>query len=254
MTFAEIIAKARADATYDPTEDHTELLSGITSPLATKNTELLGKLAAAQATLKTLPEGFDVNEYNRLTALEAEGKLNEHKGDEKLEALRSQLTTAHNQALEAERATANGLKSALETQMLDNAARSALIEASGNPDLLLPHVRSQLNMVQRDDGTYAAVVVDDKGEQRFSVSSAGNYMDIPELVADMKTKDAFKPAFKAENGGGGGGQGSPQGAADNPWVKGAKFNRTEQAKILNSNPGLATTLQGQAEAANAATS
>lgn len=252
MTLQEILAKAKEDSTYDPESDLTTLIAttvaDASTSLNTKNTELLQKLKEAKTAAGQLPDGFTAEEWDRLIKLDKDIDLASLKGDEKLEALRKQMTEAHASELTSFKDRESKLTSALESQLIDNAATNAINAANGNAALLLPHVKSHIKMVQGDDGEFSAVVIDPKGTERFSMINAGKTMQIDELVGELKVNDIYKSAFSSDNSGGGAGGGAGATKTANPFKKDSPdYSVTEQARLSNENPTLAKTLQEAAE-------
>jgi hypothetical protein len=93
------------------------------------------------------------------------------------------------------------MQKSLFSHLVIGEARSALADAKGNPDLLLPIVEKRCQVVQ-DGDTYKVRVVDDQGDARSD--GAGGWMGVQELVAEMKSSDSFAQAFESESNSGGG--------------------------------------------------
>lgn len=87
------------------------------------------------------------------------------------------------------------MRTSLEKYLVSQAATKALADAGGSTELLLPIISKYAKVVQ-DGDDYAVRIVDDQGEVRSN--GAGGYMDFTGLVADLKTKPAYQPAFKSE--------------------------------------------------------
>ncbi len=251
MTLIEILAKVKADAAYDPAADLNALIVSTVAEASTalnaKNTELLGKLKEAKKVADGLPEGFTVEEWERINKLVKDVDLAALKGDEKLDTLRKQMTEAHAAELKGFEAKEQRLTAALESQLIDNAATAAITSANGNSALLLPHVKGHIKMVQGEDGEFSAIVVDSKGTERFSMVNAGKTMQIDELVGEFKIKEDYKSAFSPDSAGGGAGGGGGGGGGSNPWLKGKGFSLTEQAKIANATPDIAKSMRESAQ-------
>jgi len=259
MTLEELLAAAKAAAEKN---ESFNLEAGVkavvdaavaaaTEGVNTKNSELLGKLKASKAIVDSLPEDFSVDKWNEMIKTLSDVDIAKLKGDEALDALRKQLGEQHGKDLKAVQDENASLKSALETALIDNAATTAITEANGNAPLLLPHVKSHIQVQQGDDGVFSAIVIDPATKtERYSLTKPGEKMDISELIGEFKTKDTFAGAFSSGNRGGG----TPPngGRADgtpNPFVKGPDFSLTEQGKLMNTDPALAKRLQSEAEQA-----
>ena len=91
----------------------------------------------------------------------------------------------------------------LNRYLISQAATSALAEAGGSLDLLLPIVTKAAKVVQ-DGDDFVVRIVDDAGEVRSN--GAGGYMDFKGFVSELKTKPSYQPAFKSEAKGGSGHQ------------------------------------------------
>ncbi len=94
------------------------------------------------------------------------------------------------------------MRSALSKHLISDAASRALAEHKGSIDLLLPHVLSSCRMVRKENGEYSVTVLDAQGDARLD--SAGGFMGVSGLVAEMKTQEKFGRAFESEINAGGG--------------------------------------------------
>ena len=92
------------------------------------------------------------------------------------------------------------MRSALSRHLISDAASRALAEHKGSIDLLLPHVLASCKMVRKDNGDYAVTVLDAQGDARLD--SAGGFLGVGGLVAEMKVQDRFGRAFESEAGNG----------------------------------------------------
>ncbi len=88
------------------------------------------------------------------------------------------------------------MKAALSRHLISDAASRALAEHKGSIDLLLPHVLASCRMVRKDSGDYGVTVLDAQGDARLD--SAGGFLGVSGLVAEMKTQDKFGRAFESE--------------------------------------------------------
>lgn len=130
----------------------------------------------------------------------------------KFEAAKAQLLEKHGAELTQRDQRIGQLHKTVETLLVDAAATSALAEAKGSVELLLPHVRAHTR-VKEVDGKFSVEVVDKDGNGRIA-DGKGTPMDIGGLVAEMKKSDTFGRAFEGTghsgsgaqpNGGSGGG-------------------------------------------------
>lgn len=249
----EVIQKKAADVDFGINLEETisSIINASVEKVNAKNQELLGKLKTAQEKTKDLPEDFTAERWNELNKIAEEFEVSGKKLDEQVTTVKTQLTEAHAKEMKKLGEENTRLKSALESQIIDNTVTQAINAANGNAPLLLPHVKNQIRMVQDDNGNFKAVVVDNSGNERFSLKNAGERMGVEELVGEFKTTDTFKTAFKPDNSGGGAGGSGGKGGVSNPWVKGSKdYSLTEQARIANTDPGLAKQLQQDASQAS----
>lgn len=254
MTLEELLALLKSGGDLGDVDPQAIIQAAIaesttaaTTSLSGKNKQLLAKLKTAQDSAVTMPEGFDPELWETLLAEHTQGEEDKLKAGEKWDTLKEQLIAQHKTELEAEKGISAGLQNALATQLIDNAAITAITNEKGNAPLLLPHVKSMLKMVSGDDG-YSAIVVDSKGEPRYSTVKAGEAMGIQELINEFKTKDTFAAAFEAVNGGGGShGQGGDPGAKKNPFMAGENYNLTEQVRLKKTNLPLATQMEAAAK-------
>ena len=98
--------------------------------------------------------------------------------------------------------------------LVDNAAREALSGfdlVKGGADLLMPHIRERVSVVEAEDTKeLVARVVDSKGTPRISMKTGDTgFMDVAELVGIMRDEDSFAPAFAGSGASGTGGTGVP---------------------------------------------
>jgi len=148
---------------------------------------------------------------DRIAKLEAEHEANEQRkaaalGD--FEKWKSQVLAKHTAELEARDAKLAKLSQFAERIVGENAARQALEQAGGIPDLLLPHALKAIKVVETDDGDFVAQVIDPKGTPRIATAK-GEPMTIQMLVDEMKASDVFAPAFRGTGGAGSGARGTP---------------------------------------------
>lgn len=136
--------------------------------------------------------------------LEAAAKAEEEKAAKggEWDKLKAQMVEKHNKELENERTSKGRLRSTLERHLIDGAAVAAIAEAKGVPQLLLPHVRAHVKVVEDENGDFVARVVDAKGDPR--VNSKGDFMSISDLVGEMRQNEVFGRAFESSGAGGSG--------------------------------------------------
>lgn len=104
----------------------------------------------------------------------------------------------------------------LEAVLITDAATRAILDAEGEPTLLLPHVERATRLRRLDDGKRIVEVLDDDGNVRLSTKSGStDAMSLGEFVSSLKENDKFAPAFKGSgaSGSGAGGDRKPGSAA-----------------------------------------
>lgn len=181
----------------------------------------LTEFGATPAEIKT---AFDA----RVAELTAKG------GDatKAVEKVRQEMTTANAKALELANGRTTALQTQLYTHLVRGEATKAIAEAKGVPELLLPFVEKSIKVVD-NDGAFTPIVVDEKGEQRYS-GVTGQPMSIKELVAEMKGNTAvYGRLFDSDKQAGG--AGTKPGAA-------RAAQRTTGADVKSSNAKIAAGL------------
>jgi len=132
----------------------------------------------------------------------------------KFESAKSQLLQKHTGELQTRDDRIKQLTTAVEKLVIDSTAKSAIAEAKGSIELLLPHVRSATR-VKEENGEFSVEVIDAQGNGRIA-NGKGAAMTISDLIAEMKTSDTFGRAFEGDNISGSGkrptngGGGTPQ--------------------------------------------
>jgi hypothetical protein len=115
--------------------------------------------------------------------------------------LREQMNQQHQAELAKEREGKGALRGQLEKYLVDAAAATALAAAQGNAELLLPHVKARVKVIE-ENGEFAVRVVDAAGNPR--VNGKGEFLSMTELVGEMRQSDVYAPAFLAPAASGGG--------------------------------------------------
>lgn len=134
----------------------------------------------------------------RVVELEAidPAKESDKLANTKFEAAKTQLLTRHNEELATRDARIGKLEGIVNELLVDSVAKSAIADAKGSVDLLLPHIRAQTK-VREDGDRFVVDVVDEKGNGRIG-DSKGGPMTIQGLVEEMKQSDRFGRAFDAD--------------------------------------------------------
>lgn len=160
------------------------------------------------ANLRTKYKGIEPEEVETLK--QQLGELQAKSGPEAIESIKQQLLTAHGKEKAKLETRLAKLTSALERALVEGVAVAAIAAAKGSTQLLLPHVKQRVKMIEKDDGTFEAQVVDEKGNAR--VRDDGSPMQIPQLIEELRSNEEFGRAFEGKGsagsgmGGGGGGR------------------------------------------------
>lgn len=180
--------------------DGIEDTAGLKSALAAERTNARDavKMAKAWKDLGKTPE-----EIQALFDAQAQAERDKLAKGGEWDKLKLQMTEQHQTELSKKDDAAKGLRSQLERHLVDAAAVAALAAGKGNADLLLPHVKARVKVVE-DGGEYAVRVVDAAGNPR--VDAKGNFLSMSDLVSEMRQQDVFAPAFQAPNASGSGAQ------------------------------------------------
>jgi hypothetical protein len=174
-----------------------------------KNAETLlaEKRAAADELAKFKAAGLTADDIAKLKEEREKAEQQKALDEGRYNDLLRQQTDKQAQELARRDERERFLTGQLEAKYLEADAIAAISAAQGVPEILLPHVRARLKMVEEGDGEakrFVVRVVDDKGNPRLK-DSVGNFMSVLELVEEFKANATFGVAFKATNAGGSGG-------------------------------------------------
>lgn len=137
----------------------------------------------------------------RMQELEAQ-LANGDKAKVNVDKIKEDLAKAHSKDLEKVSKRSEALQTQLYGLLVENAATTAIAELKGVPELLMPFVKTQVNVLE-EDGEYRVFVVDGQGDRRYS-GITGQPMSIKELVSEMKANEKFGRLFESEAPQGGG--------------------------------------------------
>jgi hypothetical protein len=144
-----------------------------------------------------------IKELEELSQKDKEGKVNWDK-------LRIDLEKSHKSALDAKDEEGKKKDKSLARYLINAEATAAISELKGSSTLLLPHVKNSVKVIEEGDG-YVVRVVDEQGDARGN--KTGGFMNVRELVQEMKTDAQFLRAFDGETKQGGG---TPPGQSKKP--------------------------------------
>lgn len=99
----------------------------------------------------------------------------------------------------------------LHEAIVETKIRQAIGDLEGNAGLLYPHVLAQVKMVESDNGKFAPQVLNAAGDQRYKDEVAGTFMNINDLVTEMRDNETYAPCFKGTGSSGAGKRGSGDG-------------------------------------------
>ena len=154
------------------------------------------KLAKAFQGLGKSPE--EISELIKAHDDAEKGKL-EQKGE--WDKLKVQLLEGQKKALEVKDSEIQKMRTALESYLIDASATEAIAAAKGIPQLLLPHVKGAVKVVE-EEGKYHVRILGTDGSPR--VNAKGEYLGIKDLVTEMKSNEIFGRAFEGSATTGGG--------------------------------------------------
>lgn len=230
-------------ASYKPHEGKFRLdLEGYEDPKGLKSAldaerltaRNLEKQAKAWAALGKTPE-----EVAALVAAAEQAEVDKLTKSGDFEKLREQMNTQHAAALAQKDEVSGKLRTALERQIVDAEAVTAISELKGSVPILLPHVKASVKVVE-DGDKYATRIVDAAGTPR--VDGKGNFLTIKDLVSEMRQSDVFGRAFDGEGKAGSGAQqsgGTGTGTKTTGNLGGTKQDRVAELKARFPNLGQA---------------
>ena len=148
--------------------------------------------------------GKTPDEIAALVAAQAQAENDKLAKAGEWDKLKAQMNDQHQAALKAESDKTSAKDKALSKYLVDSAAVTAIASAKGVPELLLPHVRSAVKVIE-ENGDYHVRVVDSTGNPR--VNAKGDFLSIADLVGEMRSSDVFGRAFESSGANGGGATG-----------------------------------------------
>lgn len=174
--------------------------------------------------------GKTPEEIQELLAAQAQAERDKLVKGGEWDKLKGQMTEQH-QAELAKREEANkGLRGQLERHLVDAAGVAAIAAAKGSAELLLPHVKSRVKVIE-ENGEFTVRVVDVTGNPR--VNGKGEFLSINDLVGEMRQNEVFAPAFMAPSASGGGAQQSTQSGTGRKTVTRSQFDSMPQMERAN---------------------
>ena len=175
--------------------------------LVKKRDELLGKVTDYKGRLDQF-DGIDVEEYK--TALQ---KLKEYdekhlmdKGD--FEPIRQKLLEQIEEAKTSAEKEKGALRSQLENMMIDSEAAKSISEAGGSLKLLMPIVKSRIDIID-NDGKLVLQIKSEDGTP--ALDNNGESLTLSGLMEEIKADESLSGAFASSGLSGGGARQSVKG-------------------------------------------
>jgi hypothetical protein len=146
--------------------------------------------------------GLEVGDDGVAAALKAhvDELMSKVKGGEELKVdldkVRREMKAQAEEALAAKDTEIQERDTALSRHLISDVATRELAAASGSIELLLPHVESQCKVFRTEEGKREVRVLDADGDAR--TNGAGGYMDVKELIAEMKAQNKFARGFDSD--------------------------------------------------------
>lgn len=175
-------------------------------------------------------KGVDPDDYARLKSLEEEQKLKQAEQRGEWEKLKEQMIAKHQEELKGAFTGQNILRQALETHLIDAQATAAIVTAKGVPQLLLPHVKTRVKVIE-EDGQFKVQVLNERGEPMISDAS-GTPATISDLVNSFKSDPIYGRAFESSGASGGS---APPAASGTNQPDLTKLSPVERMKLARRN-------------------
>lgn len=137
--------------------------------------------------------GKSPDEIAELVKAQEESEKNKLEQKGEWEKLKAQLLESHKKELAARDEAIQKMKGTLESYLVDAAATEAIAAAKGIPQLLLPHVKSAVKVIE-EDGKYQVRVVGPDGSPRMNAK--GEFLGIKDFVSEMRESEVFSRAFE----------------------------------------------------------
>ena len=151
--------------------------------------------------------GFSPEELKELREkeIQRQQKEMERKGD--FNKLKETLAREFSEKEKQYQSRIEQLQSSMEKTLVQREVVSAIAKHDGIETLLQPHVERNVKLMENDDGTMVARVVDPDGSPMFN--SKGEYMSVDEYVASLREHDDFGVAFRGRQQSGSGSRPAP---------------------------------------------
>lgn len=120
-----------------------------------------------------------------------------------VDKIRDELSKAHAMETAKLKERETGLLGEIRNLRVTQVAMAAIVDQKGDPELLMPFVNQQIQVVE-ENGKFVTYVVDAQGDRRYS-GVTGQPMTVEELVKEMKSNAKYGRLFESDHQSGGGG-------------------------------------------------
>jgi hypothetical protein len=165
---------------------------------------LLQGIARERTAAKDLRE--KLSGFGDITSKQAREALEKAKGAKDWGDREKQLIQIHQDEKGRLQKKVDTITGQLKESLVRSRAQSAIQEANGNVNLLLPFVEQRVKITETTSGRHVAEVLDDEGRAR--IDAKGDPVSISSLVEEMKTQEVYAPLFSGAGARGAGSQGS----------------------------------------------
>jgi len=176
------------------------------------------KLGLTPEEILKLKESFDKAENERLSKT----------GD--FDTLKKQMEENHGKEIR----TREEKISSLMSRIKDAEVSQAIVELKGIPDLLLPIIKNQIELVE-ENGKLETIVKDKDGSTRLN--SKNDKMTVKELLTELKNSDIFGRAFEASGATGTGASSAGKPSISSSGKKLTEMTHEERTALLKSQKG-----------------
>lgn len=215
--------------------------------LRTSEKNLRGEVKTAENALRDHQEKF--KEIDPDAARNALGKIDDIKNWDGEKKVREAVTVAEQRmqtkidALVEQHTTEKvGLQKDItdsQNQLQEALVTSKIVEAihgeGGNVSVLMPHVKSQVQMTKGNTGKWKPEVINANGDPRIGGLNDGADMTITELIQEMKSQTTFAGCFSGANASGSGKTNSSEANTDNKDENKGKTVNSSDNKGMSSN-------------------
>lgn len=191
------------------TYSQEEFESALAEKIAEANKGLEQNRNAALAEAKKAKEalkqfdGIDPEEYRSLKEAREAAEREKQEAAGNWKALEEQLLKKHSDSEARWKNEEKRLRQALDDYLIDAEATRELAAYTESPDLLLPHVKRHMRVIEQD-GRFASRIVDANGNVRIGKGEGSAPMTLSELLDEMKQDKRYALAFKGTGSSGGG--------------------------------------------------